>query len=169
MGISRREFVKLATASGIALSFSRAAFAESLAFDARETLPGNQQLESRRDRARAHRRPGQGHRVQTLRLRFSCRRSSGLAAEYVARFADPRDGRDACLHRRRSLAIERCARTVARGDGGRSCRRRHPGAGLLCGRPVLPDRQDAALSRPAAGHADLRAVRRLRSGPPGIA
>src|ERR1700733_6774514 len=41
MGISRRELVKLATASGIALSFSRAAFAESLAFDTRETLPGN--------------------------------------------------------------------------------------------------------------------------------
>src|SRR5580698_6488079 len=42
MGISRRELVKLATASGIALSFSRAALAESLTFDARETLPGNQ-------------------------------------------------------------------------------------------------------------------------------
>src|ERR1700728_421469 len=41
MGISRRELVKLATASGIALSFARAAFAESLAFDTRETLPGN--------------------------------------------------------------------------------------------------------------------------------
>ncbi len=41
MGISRRELVKLATASGIALSFSRAAFAESPAFDTRETLPGN--------------------------------------------------------------------------------------------------------------------------------
>src|ERR1700683_3478783 len=42
MGISRRELVKLATASGIALSFSPAALAESLAFDTRETLPGNQ-------------------------------------------------------------------------------------------------------------------------------
>src|ERR1700685_3498159 len=41
MGISRRELVKLATASGIALSFSPAALAESLAFDTRETLPGN--------------------------------------------------------------------------------------------------------------------------------
>jgi CO/xanthine dehydrogenase Mo-binding subunit len=40
MGISRRELVKLATASGIALSFSPAALAESLAFDTRETLPG---------------------------------------------------------------------------------------------------------------------------------
>src|SRR5580692_3389266 len=41
MGISRRELVKLAMSSGIALSFSRAAFAESPNFDARETLPGN--------------------------------------------------------------------------------------------------------------------------------
>ena len=42
MGISRRELVKLATASGIALSFSRAALAESPTFDTRETLPGSQ-------------------------------------------------------------------------------------------------------------------------------
>src|ERR1700685_4221867 len=41
MGITRPELCKRATASGIALSFSRAAFAESLAFDTRETLPGN--------------------------------------------------------------------------------------------------------------------------------
>ena len=40
MGISRREFVKLATSSGIALSLSRAAFADTTGFDARETLPG---------------------------------------------------------------------------------------------------------------------------------
>jgi CO/xanthine dehydrogenase Mo-binding subunit len=42
MGISRREFVRLATSSGIALSLSRAAFADSPAFDTRETLPGRQ-------------------------------------------------------------------------------------------------------------------------------
>src|SRR2546430_15807625 len=40
MGISRREFVKLATSSGIALSLSRAAFAEAPSFDALETMPG---------------------------------------------------------------------------------------------------------------------------------
>ena len=41
MGISRREFVRLATSSGIALSFSAAAtLAETLDFDTRETLPG---------------------------------------------------------------------------------------------------------------------------------
>ena len=39
---SRREFVKLATASGIALSLSRLAIAEEPGFAARETLPGRQ-------------------------------------------------------------------------------------------------------------------------------
>src|SRR6516164_982690 len=42
MWTSRREFVKGAAASGIALSLSRLAFAEEPAFAARETLPGRQ-------------------------------------------------------------------------------------------------------------------------------
>src|SRR6516162_6230914 len=42
MWTSRREFVKGAGASGIALSLSRLAFAEEPAFAARETLPGRQ-------------------------------------------------------------------------------------------------------------------------------
>ena len=42
MWSSRREFVKLATASGIALSLSRLAYAEESGFTARETLPGRQ-------------------------------------------------------------------------------------------------------------------------------
>src|ERR1700682_1126485 len=42
MRSSRREFVKLATASGIALSLSRLAYAEESGFTARETLPGRQ-------------------------------------------------------------------------------------------------------------------------------
>lgn len=40
MRISRREFAKLVTASGIVLSLSRLAFAEEPGFAARETLPG---------------------------------------------------------------------------------------------------------------------------------
>src|SRR3954467_5401232 len=40
MTTSRREFVKMAMASGIALSVSRLAAAEEPAFAARETLPG---------------------------------------------------------------------------------------------------------------------------------
>src|ERR1700676_3984224 len=42
MRTSRREFVKLVTASGIALSFSRLASAEDPTFAAREALPGRQ-------------------------------------------------------------------------------------------------------------------------------
>ncbi len=42
MGISRREFVKIATSSGIALTLSRLAAAEEPRFAARETLPGRQ-------------------------------------------------------------------------------------------------------------------------------
>ena len=42
MRISRREFVKSVTASGIALSMSRLAIAEEPEFAARETLPGRQ-------------------------------------------------------------------------------------------------------------------------------
>jgi CO/xanthine dehydrogenase Mo-binding subunit len=42
MRTSRREFVKLVTASGIALSLSRLASGEEPAFAARETLPGTQ-------------------------------------------------------------------------------------------------------------------------------
>src|SRR5262249_27161657 len=48
MGISRREFVKSATASGIALSLSRLAAADEPSFAARETLPGLQQWNPRR-------------------------------------------------------------------------------------------------------------------------
>jgi hypothetical protein len=40
MRTSRREFVKLAMASGIVLSTSRLAIADERAFAARETLPG---------------------------------------------------------------------------------------------------------------------------------
>jgi CO/xanthine dehydrogenase Mo-binding subunit len=42
MQISRREFVKLMTSSGIALSVSPATFAQTPAFATRETLPGRQ-------------------------------------------------------------------------------------------------------------------------------
>src|ERR1700682_6456890 len=42
MRASRREFVKFATASGIALSLSRLALAEAPSFTVRETLPGPQ-------------------------------------------------------------------------------------------------------------------------------
>ena len=43
MSVSRREFVKLATSSGIALTISPLAFAAEPSFEARETLPGRHQ------------------------------------------------------------------------------------------------------------------------------
>ncbi len=43
MGLSRREFVQLATSSGIMLSLSRAVPAQTSSFDVRETMPGPQQ------------------------------------------------------------------------------------------------------------------------------
>src|SRR6516164_6926668 len=43
MRISRRDFVKSATASGIALSITPLAIAEERSFEARETLPGRGQ------------------------------------------------------------------------------------------------------------------------------
>ena len=73
-------------------------------------------------------------------------------------------GRDACLHRHGPFAPERRAEAVGGGDRGRSRRHRHPRSRILHRRPVLPGRQDAALSRPAGRAADLRDVRRLRSG-----
>ena len=131
---------------------------------------GAPELESGRDRRRTHRRPGQGHRRQALCVRFSRGRPSRLALEYVACVAHPRDRRNACLHWHRSFPIERRAQTVARGHRRGSRSRRHPRARVLCaGRSFLPGREDAAVSRPAAGDADLRAVRRVRPGAPGIA
>jgi hypothetical protein len=85
MAISRREFGKLAMSSGIALSLSRLAWAESLGFETRETLPGHNGWNPAATARRAHRRPGQGFREEALRLGFSRRRSSRMAAEHVTR------------------------------------------------------------------------------------
>ena len=65
--------------------------------------------------------------------------------------------------------LERRVEAVGGGDGGRSRENRHPRSRILCRRPVLPDRQDAALYGPAGGAADLRAVRRVRPGAAGAA
>ncbi len=62
--------------------------------------------------------------------------------------------------------LERRAEAVGGGHRRRSRPDRHAGAGILCGRPVLPAWQDAALSGPAGRAVDLREVRRLRPGAP---
>ena len=170
MPTSRREFVKWVTASGITLQpVASGRGRRNAGFAARETLPGRQELEPGRHRHRPHRRRRQGHRSQALRLRFSRRRSAGLAGEDLARHAHPRAGRHACLHRHRPRAPERRVEANGGGHRGRSRAHRHPRSRILCRRPVLPGRQDAALSRPARGSADLREVRRFRSGAAGAA
>ena len=85
---------------------------------------------------------GQGHRGEALRLRFSCRRSSRLAAEYVARYS-----RSARRTPRTSItgidlvALERRARSPSRGgDRGRSRRQ---------SAPACPDSLPATCSVPA--------------------
>ena len=131
MGISRRDFVKLATSSGIALSFSRAAFAQAPELRCARDVAGTPELEPGRHRRGPHRRPGQGHRSQALRLRFSRDRSSRLAFEHVARLAHPSDGRGARLRRHRPLSAEGRPRTVAGGHRSGSRGRRHPRARVL--------------------------------------
>ena len=157
MKLSRRDFVKRATSSGIALSFSLAASRPGSRIRRARNPSGTSKLESGRHRRGPHRRPRQGHRRQALRVRFSRVRPSRLAFEHVARLAHPSDGRDARLHRHRPLAAERCPRTVAGRHRRGSRGRRHPRARVLRGRSLLPGRKDAAVSRPAAGVADLRA------------
>ena len=60
--------------------------------------------------------------------------------------------------------LERRAQAVGGGDRCRSRQDRHPRSRILRRRSVLSGRQDAALSGPAGGAADLRDVRCLRSG-----
>ena len=86
-----RELVKLATASGIALSFSRAALAESLAFDARETLPGNHNWNPAATGAGRINGPAKVTGSKLYASDFRAADTSRLATEYVARFIDPSD------------------------------------------------------------------------------
>ena len=133
-------------------------------FAARETLPGRTSWNPAANGRRPHRRRRQGHRRQALRLRFSRRRSPGLAGEDRARHPHPRARRHARLYRHRPRALDRRVEAHGGRHRGRSCARRHPRSRILCRRPVLPGRPDADLSRPAGGAADLRGIRRLRSG-----
>ena len=94
MRISRREFVKSVTAGGITLSMSRLAIAEEPRFAARETLPGRQRWNPAAGGRGRIDGVAQGHGSQALRVGFSRCRSPGLAADHLARDADPRRGCD---------------------------------------------------------------------------
>ena len=164
MRISRREFVKSVTASGIALTLSRLAIAEETRICRARDAAGTARLEPGRHRGRSHRRRRQGDGSQALRIGFSCSRSPGLAAGHVACHAHPGCGRDTRLHRHRSFAPERRVEALGRGDRRRPRANRYARSPILCRRPPLPGRQDPALSGSAGGAVDLRGLRCLRSG-----
>ena len=164
MRTSRREFVKLAMASGIALSVSRLAIAGGARICRARDAAGTARLEPGRDRHGPHRRRRQGHRRQALRVRFPRRRSPRLAVENGARHAASGGGCDPYLCRPRPLRASRSIAAFGGGNRRRPRSNRHTSPRILCRRSALPGRQDAALSRSACGAVDLRGLRHLRSG-----
>ena len=162
---SRREFVKWVTASGIALSLSRLARgAEPLIRRARD-LAGTAEMESGRQLASA---------ASTASPRSPAPSSTRRTSAPPTCPAGRRTPRTRCWSARRDATHVYTGMDLARLTGAMKPsvvvtaddldQDRHAGAGLLCRRPVLPGRQDAALSRPAGRAADLRDLRRLRPG-----
>ena len=163
---SRREFVKWVTASGIALSLSRLALAEEPSFAARETLPGRQRWNPA---ATGVGRIDGVAKVTGAKLYASDFRAADLPGwpattshAMLVRAPDATHVYTGIDLARLSGALE----AVGGGDRRRSREDRHPRARVLRRRPVLPGRQDAALSRPAGGAADLRdtSTRSIRRG-----
>ena len=164
MPISRREFVTSAVASGIALSLSRLAVAEEPAFAARETLPGRGHWNPAADGAGRIDGVAKVTGAKLYASDFRAADMPGWPAEtshaMLVRAPDATHvytGIDLVAPDRRAEAFG--VVTAADLDTDR-----HPRSRILCRRPVLPGRQDAALSRPAGRAADLRRLRRLRSG-----
>ena len=157
MQASRRTFLQWVTTSGIALGLSRFAAAQSRELRGTRDAAGTQAWMPQRPPGRPHRRRRQGHRRKALRLRLPCRRPPRLAAQHR---------RMPCWFARRTRptsingidlgAAARRREAHGRGDRRGPRARRHTRARLLRRRPVLPGRQDAALSRPAGGAAPLR-------------
>ena len=86
MRISRREFVKSFTASGIALSVSRLASAEEPPFAARETMPG---LQRWNPAATGVGRIDGVAKITGAKLYASDFRAADLRADHLACPADP--------------------------------------------------------------------------------
>src|ERR1700731_4381619 len=116
MRISRRDFVKSATASGIALSITPLAIAEEPNFAARETLPGR---EGWNPAATGVGRIDGGAKVTGAKLYAPVFRPPQLAAGHVACHAHSSSGRDARLRRPRPFAPERCVEACGAGDSRR--------------------------------------------------
>ncbi len=163
---SRREFVQWVTASGIALSLSRLALAEEPCFAARETLPGRQRWNPA---ATGVGRIDGVAKVTGAKLYASDFRAADLPGW-------PAKTSHAMLIRAPDATHVYTGIDLARLSGALKpsvvvtaadlAQGRHPRARILCRRPVLSGRQDAALSRPAGGAADLRDIstRSIRRG-----
>ena len=164
---SRREFLKWVSASGIALSLSRLGPAEAAASRRALSLPGRGGWNPAANGAGRIDGVAKVTGAKLYASDFRAVRSAGLAANDLARDAHSRARCHACLCRNGSRPPERRAQAVGGGDRGRSRQDRHPRSRILYRRPVLSGRQDADLYGAAGRAADLRDVRRLRSGAPG--
>ena len=168
--MSRREFVKWVTAERHC--------AQPVAFGDRPRSPGSRRARRCRD-GRAGTRPPPAPAASTASPRspgpklyasdFRAADLPGWPAKTSHAMLIRAAGCHARLYRHRSRAPERRLKALGGGDRGRSRAHRHARSRILCRRPVLPGRQDAALSRPAGGAADFREVRCLRSGAAGAA
>ena len=164
MRISRRDFVKSATASGIALSITPLAIAAEPSFAARETLPGRQGWNPA---ATGAGRIDGVAKVTGAKLYASDFRAVDLpgwpAKTSHAMFLRAADATHV-LRRPRPFAPERCVEAFRGGDRRRPRANRDARSRILCRRPHVPGGQDAALSGSAGGAVDLRGFRRLRPG-----
>jgi hypothetical protein len=164
MAISRREFVRLVTSSGIVLGLARLAPAAEPDFAARETLPGRQRWNPAA--VGAGRIDGVA-KVTGAKLYASDYRAADLPGwpaktshAIIVRAADATHVYTGLDLTRLSGGLEPTV-VVTAADVTRIGAR----AGVLRrGRPLLRGRHDAALSRPARGPAALRGLRRLRLG-----
>src|ERR1700738_4312816 len=154
MRISRRDFVKSATASGIALSITPLAIAEEPNFAARETLPGR---EGWNPAATGVGRIDGAAKVTGAKLYASDFRAADLPNW-------PQATSHAMLIRAADATHVYDGLDLSRLSGALKPANRHARSRILCRRPPLPGGQDAALSGSAGGAVDLRGFRRLRSG-----
>ena len=164
MRISRREFVKSVTASGIALTVSRLAIAEEPSFAEREILPGRHRWNPAADgRGRVDAVP----KVTGAKLYASDFRAADLPGwpqntshAMMIRAAD-------ATHVLTGIDLSPLAgalkpSVVVTADDLARIGARVPE--YLCRRPPLPGGQNAALPGAAGGDVDLRGLRHVRSG-----
>ena len=165
--VDRRTFVKASLAAGVSIIVRPLAAVGQPAVAGRRAGPGLRVAANGGDRGAPHRWLAEGHRRQDLRRRFPGGGHARLAAPDRPRDAHQDARCDAHVRGHRSRDARPRARARSRGAGGRPCGGRDHRAGVLCRRSAVPRGQDAALSRPAGGAADLERRRALRAGAAG--